>query len=85
MSPAALLLAVMASSTVELAEPTVEDLLAIEAEAPVLAAELAVVDAEIEFLNRPSVDSRRHLRRTQHALARVIAVHVNHPCIGALS
>ena len=44
-------------------EPTVEDLEAIEAEWPVLAAELAVVDAHCRFLNSPDVLARRALRR----------------------
>ena len=85
MNAAALLMAPMATRPADLAEPTVEDLEAIEAEWPVIAAEVALVSAEIEFLGRPSLEARRHLRRSQHALARAIACHVNHPCIGALS
>ncbi len=80
-----LLAAVVAASPDELAEPTADDLRAIEAEAPVLVAELAVVDAECRWLICPSDLNRRHLRRTQSALSRALAVHANHPCIGALS
>lgn len=84
MNAVAVLLAALAAP-VDLAEPTVDELKAIEAEAPVLAAELAVVDAECRWLICPSDLNRRHLRRTQSALSRAIAVHANHPCIGALS
>ena len=81
-----LLAAVVAATPDDLAEPTVDELEAIEAEAPVLAAELAVVDAECRWLICPSDLNRRHLRRTQSALSRALAQAVNHPCAqGALS
>lgn len=85
MNAAALLAALATATPVDFDEPTVEDLLAIEAEAPVLAAELAVVDAEIAWLICPSDLNRRHLRRTQSALSRALAVRANHPCLGARS
>lgn len=58
-------------------EPTVEDLQAIEAEWPVLAAELAVVEAQCRFLVSPDVLARRALRRAEVALSRAVAAQAN--------
>jgi hypothetical protein len=57
-------------------EPTGRDLQAIEEEWPVIAAELAVLDAEIANLmtgEESSPLSRRRLRRAQARLTRLIA------------
>jgi len=57
-------------------EPTREELRAIEAEWPLIAAELAVVDAEIAVLQSPygwCELARRRLRRAQAQLNRQIA------------
>lgn len=58
-------------------EPTDDELEQIEAEGDVIAAELAVVDAEIRHLDHPTVESRRHLRRAQHALERALTDQAN--------
>lgn len=57
------------------AEPDPSELAAIEAEWPVLAAELAVVDAHCRFLASPDVSTRRALRRAEAARDRTIAHH----------
>ena len=57
-------------------EPTKAALRAIDAEWPLIAAELAVLDAEITALSAhpaPSELDRRRLRRTQSRLTRVMA------------
>ncbi|MGB5760291.1 MAG: DUF6284 family protein [Acidimicrobiales bacterium] len=59
------------------AEPTVEELRRIEAEWPVEAAYLAVVEAECRFIVRPDVLARRALRRAEVALDRVLVEHEN--------
>lgn len=56
--------------------PTARELQAIEAEWPLISAELAVLDAEITCLQtgeQSSELSRRRLRRAQAALSRQIA------------
>lgn len=53
--------------------PSVAELAAIEAEWPVIAAEVALVDAECEQLLRPSGVARARVRRAEAVLARVIA------------
>jgi hypothetical protein len=55
--------------------PTDDELAEIEAEADVIAAELAVVAAEIRHLDDPSVASRRRLRRAQDALTLTLLAH----------
>ncbi len=61
--------------------PSANDLIAIEAEWPLLSAELAVVNAECQLLNYPSDFSVRALRRAHRALAVALAHAHNHPCI----
>lgn len=56
-------------------EPDEAELAAIEAEWPVLAAELAVVDAHCRFLACPDVSTRRALRRAESARDRTVANH----------
>ncbi|WFE27810.1 DUF6284 family protein [Solwaraspora sp. WMMD791] len=58
------------------ADPSPEDLAAIEAEWPLIAAELDLVDAEIAALaagGGPSVLDRRRLRRAESRVMRVAA------------
>ncbi len=59
------------------AEPTAEELRRIEAEWPIEAAYLAVVEAECRFIGRPDVLGRRALRRAEVALDRVLVEHEN--------
>lgn len=54
-------------------EPTIVELLAIEAEWPLIAAELAVVEAQCRFLGSPDVLTRRALRRAVTSLTRAYA------------
>jgi hypothetical protein len=59
-------------------EPTTNDLLAIEAEWPLIEAELAVLDAEISLINAadhggPSPLDWRRLRRAEARVTRVAA------------
>lgn len=64
-------------------EPNEAELAAIEAEWPVLAAELAVVDAHCRFLASPDVSTRRALRRAESARDRTVANHITRsegPC-----
>ena len=63
--------------------PTVPELLAIEAEWPVHAAELAVVEAECRFMLSPDVLARRALRRAVTALTRVYAELYGPPAVVA--
>lgn len=62
-------------------EPDEADLAAIEAEWPVLAAELAVVEAQCRFLASPDTSTRRALRRAETARDRTVAAHT-HPHTG---
>ena len=60
-------------------EPTGEDLAAIEAESPLLDAEVALVDAECRLLANPAdVPARRAHRRAMSALQRLLVQQVNH-------
>lgn len=58
-------------------EPTTAELEAIEAEWPVLAAELAVVTAECRLLTSPDESACRALRRALAARDRAAAVALN--------
>lgn len=58
-------------------EPDEAELAEIEAEWPVLAAELAVVDAHCRFLACPDVSTRRALRRAESARDRTVANHTS--------
>ncbi len=55
-------------------EPTAFELLMVEAERPVLEAELAVVVAECAYLARPSSLARARVRRAECELGRLFAV-----------
>ncbi|MDO5698144.1 MAG: DUF6284 family protein [Dermatophilus congolensis] len=58
--------------------PTATDLAAIEAEWPIIAAELAVVDAECRLASSPDVFAVRAHRRAVGALAVVVREQRNH-------
>lgn len=51
-------------------EPTADELAAIEAEWPVIAAEVALVDAECQYLRRPSTTTRAAVRAAEAAVVR---------------
>lgn len=63
-------------------EPDEADLAAIEAEWPVLAAELAVVEAQCRFLASPDTSTRRALRRAEATRDRTIAAHTDPRTLG---
>lgn len=66
----------LASGGVGDREPTPEELAAIEAEWPVIAAELELLDVELELLGRPAspLDARRLRRATRRVLAARVLV-----------
>jgi hypothetical protein len=57
--------------------PSDADLAAIEAEWPVLAAELDLVDAEIDAVRRPSHTARVRVRRAEAGLVLALLDHLN--------
>lgn len=59
-------------------EPTAVDLDAIEAEWPVIAAELRVLDAEIAALARPGLPSALDWRRLRRARRQLLAAYAAH-------
>lgn len=68
-------------------EPTTEELAAIEAEWPVIAAEVALVDAECQYLRRPSAATRAGVRSAEAAVIRAHIQFVAHtrPLAGVAS
>ena len=59
--------------------PTVAELEAIEAEWPVIAAEVALVDAECRYLARPSAASRAAVRAAEAAVIRAHLLNASQP------
>lgn len=55
-------------------EPTPAELAEVEAERPLLDAELAVVSAECAYVARPSVSARARVRRAEAALVRLFVL-----------
>jgi len=63
--------------------PTEAELADIDDEWPVIAAEVALVDAECRHAAAPSELTRRAIRRAEHALAHTRATHAHPRTIGA--
>ncbi|MEM7341605.1 MAG: DUF6284 family protein [Actinomycetota bacterium] len=69
-------LVLVATPDPEWREPTAAELAQLEAERPLLDAELAVVSAECAYIARPSIEARARVRRAEAALSRVCAAAV---------